>query len=556
MFVVDALSSRRRSRAPVGGEAGPRERVRARARARARAAGSALLGAVVLLSVPGVAAAKSQAADDYIVLYERSVPSVTRETDGLERTEGFRSKRRYAHAVKGFAARLSPRQVSALKADPQVVSVTEDRPVRAFGSVPLATGEVPPVGIRRIEASTATTTREASSAAVAVIDTGVDLNNPDLNAVTGKDCITPGGTAQDDNGHGTHVAGTIAAGNGGTGTVGVAPGTKVYAVKVLTASGLGTVSSLICGIDWVAANAAAENIKVTNMSLGGTGAPATTCTTTTDPEHRAICRAIDAGVTFVVAAGNSARAFDGLITGVPAAYPEVLTVTAMSDSDGEPGAAGAAPSCRLIERDDAAARFSNWASTSRGEAHTIAAPGVCVTSTAIGGGTAVKSGTSMATPHVAGSVALCIGDGATPGPCAGLTPAQVIDRMRSDAAAHSTEVPAFGFVGDLLRPLAGQFFGALVWDGITPPPPPPPAAEPAPTPAPTTPDPTPAPEEPAPTPAPEPSPAPAPEPTPAPEPPPAAPAPEPTPAPEPPPAAPAPEPTPAPEPPPAPAPEP
>jgi outer membrane biosynthesis protein TonB len=131
---------------------------------------------------------------------------------------------------------------------------------------------------------------------------------------------------------------------------------------------------------------------------------------------------------------------------------------------------------------------------------------------------------------VAGSVALCIGDGATPGPCAGLTPAQVIDRMRSDAAAHSTEVPTFGFVGDLLRPLAGQFFGSLVWDGITPPPPPPPAAEPAPTPAPTTPDPTPAPEEPAPAPEPEPPPAaPAPEPTPAPEPPPA-PAPEPPPA--------------------------
>ena len=519
---MDASRSSWRSRAPIGGEVGRRER----ARLHLRAAGAALLGAALVLSAPGVAGAKAQGAGKYVVLYEKSVPSVTRETDGLERTKGFRSERRFAHAVKGFAARLSAQQVSALKADPQVASVTEDRPVRAFGTVPLADGEqVPPAGIRRIEASTATTTREPSSAAVAVIDTGIDLNNPGLHAVTGKDCMTPGGTAQDDNGHGTHVAGTIAASNDGAGFVGVAPGTTVYAVKVLNASGLGTVSSVICGIDWVAANAAAQNIKVANMSLGGTGAPATTCATTVDPQHRAICNAIDAGVTFVVAAGNSARAFDGLTTGVPAAYPEVLTVTAMSDSDGEPGAAGGAPACRAVEADDAAARFSNWASTTAGAAHTIAGPGVCITSIALGGGSAVKSGTSMATPHVAGSVALCIGEGPTAGPCAGLTPAQIVDRMRSDAAAHSAEVPTFGFLGDLASPLAGQYFGSLVWDGIIPPPPP--ASEPEPTPTPDPPTTT----EPAsdPTPAPEPSPAPAPDPTPAPEP-------SPTPAPEPPPA--------------------
>ena len=447
-----------------------------------RAAAAALLGALLVLSAPGLARAQATADTRYIVLYDRSVPSVTRETNALEQAEGFQTERRYAHAVKGFVARLSDEQVSALEADPQVASVTEDHEVHALSNVPVAAGEEVPAGVRRIEASTGTTTREAASAAVAVIDTGVDLNNatnPELDAVSATNCIDPAASAQDDHGHGTHVAGTIAASNAGAGVVGVAPGTKIYAVKVLDSTGRGTQSSVICGIDWVAAHAATDNIKVVNLSLGGTGAPAATCATTRDPQHKAICNAIDAGVTFVVAAGNNARAFDGAITTVPAAYPEVLTVTAMSDSDGQPGGAGGAPACRVGESDDAPASFSNWASTPVGEAHTIAAPGVCITSTAKGGGSATMSGTSMAAPHVAGSVALCIGDGATPGPCAGLTPAQIIDRMRSDAAAHSTALPSYGFPGDLVHPIAGRSFGPLVWDGTadaSPPPasPPPP----------------------------------------------------------------------------------
>ena len=99
----------------------------------------------------------------------------------------------------------------------------------------------------------------------------------------------------------------------------------------------------------------------------------------------------------------------------------------MTDSDGLPGAAGGAPPCRVVEGDDTVARFSNYAATSVGAAHTIAAPGTCITSDLLGGGTAVLSGTSMATPHVAGSVALCLGSDASPGPCAGMTPAEIID---------------------------------------------------------------------------------------------------------------------------------
>jgi subtilisin len=484
---------------------------------------AAVVGLLVLFAALGAGRAAAATDSPYIVLYKRSVPSVTNETNGLERKGGFKSNRRWSHAVKGFAARLSSAQVKALKADPQVVSVSADRTITALDTAPLAAGETVPSGISRIEAATANTTQEASTAAVAVIDSGVDLANPDLNAVPGTNCITPGGSTQDDNGHGTHVAGTIAAGNAGSGVVGVAPGTKLYSVKVLGAAGTGTVSSLICGIDWVAANAKAENIQVANMSVGSAGPVPTSCAVTTDPEYAAICRAIGAGITVVAAAGNSAVAFDGARVTVPAAYPEVLTVTAMNDSDGLPGAVGGAPACRTIEVDDTVARYSNFAATSAGAAHTVAAPGTCITSDARGGGTAVLSGTSMATPHVAGSVALCIGSATHAGPCAGLTPAQIIAQMRSDAAAHAAAAPAFGFAGDLARPAVGRFYGSLVWDGWVPAPPPPPApaeepapAEPtvpvdpqvpaadpsAPAPDPTTPSPDPS------TPAPDPTPAP------------------------------------------------
>ena len=285
----------------------------------------------------------------------------------------------------------------------------------------------------------------------------------------GKNCVGTG-PAQDENGHGTHVAGTIAARNNGSGVVGVAPGTKLYAVKVLDATGAGSFSQIICGIDWVAGTRAdadpGNDIAVANMSLGGTGSPVGTCATTTDPMHAAICRATAAGVTFVVAAGNSGWDFDyASAPDVPAAYPEALTVTAMSDSDGRPGGAGGAPSCSPGDGDDRYASFSNFAATSAGAAHTIAAPGVCITSTRLGGGVETMSGTSMASPHIAGAVALCLGEGSVAGPCSGLTPAQIGSRMRADAAAHSGAAAGYGFVGDPLRPFSGVSFGYLAWAG-------------------------------------------------------------------------------------------
>jgi subtilisin family serine protease len=163
-------------------------------------------------------------------------------------------------------------------------------------------------------------------------------------------------------------------------------------------------------------------------------------------------------VTVVVAAGNDGWDFGASPPDTPAWYPEVLTVTAMSDGDGLAGAAQA-PTCRAGEGDDVPATFSNYATLGADSAHTIAAPGVCIVSTWKNGGYMALSGTSMATPHIAGLVALCHGENATPGPCAGMTPAQVMARLRSDAA-QATAL-GNGFAGDPARASQNRWYGHL-----------------------------------------------------------------------------------------------
>ena len=433
-----------------------------------RAATLALLSTLVVPAAEAGARSPEVVPGQYVVLYEDTVRDPSAETTARERRDGFRSRLRYGKAVKGFAAKLNARQVERLQADPEVATVTPDRVVRATGT--LATGETAPTGVRRMQAASGTTVRDASTANVAVIDTGVDLDHPELNVASGKNCVTAGAPADDDHGHGTHVAGSIAARNDGSGVVGVAPGTRISAVKVLAADGSGTTSQVICGIDWVTPTRtdaeAANDIAVANMSLGGIGSPVATCSTTTDPQHKAICASTAAGVTYVVAAGNDGWDFDYAPSpDTPAAYPEVLTVTAVSDSDGLSGATGGSPTCRSGEYDDRYASFSNYAATSGGAAHIIAAPGVCIRSTAMGGGTTTMSGTSMASPHVAGAVALCLGEAGGTAPCAGLTPAQVIAKVRSDAKAYNDATTSFGFRGDPLRPVSGAAFGYLQFAG-------------------------------------------------------------------------------------------
>src|SRR5436190_2014939 len=336
---------------------------------RARSVALAVATTVALLATQVVAAyAAAPAGERYIVLLRPDADAHGIVT-ALEHAHGFTSDFRY-EAIKGFAARLTPSQLALVRSHPAVAVVSADQTVEAVGSVPLAAGETAPTGVRRIDAASTTSASAASTVAVAVIDTGVGLAHPDLNAVSGKNCVTAGASANDDNGHGSHVAGTIAARNTGSGVVGVAPNTTVYAVKVLNSAGSGTWAQVICGIDWVTANGPSLGIKVANMSLGGSGSSDTNCGYSNgDALHQAICRSTAAGITYAVAAGNSGVSLAGQ---VPAAYPEVLAVTAMADSDGVRAGAGPRPACRTSEPGCSYATVSNYAVSSGAHRHTFA----------------------------------------------------------------------------------------------------------------------------------------------------------------------------------------
>jgi subtilisin family serine protease len=325
--------------------------------------------------------------------------------------------------MRGFSANLTPAALNSLRFDPNVVSIVPNRTfhvdsldirpdVGPAARAPRATrapaarrvtpqAQSIPTGISRIGGDQSSTKSGDGQGEVdvdvAVIDTGVDSSHTDLNVNTagGKSCVDGDPSFEDGHGHGTHVSGTIGAKDDAEGVVGVAPGARVWPVRVLDANGSGTEDAVICGIDYVTEHA--NEIDVANMSLGGPGAEST-CGSNADPMHEAICRSVNAGVTYAVAAGNDSADAAG---STPANYDEVITVSALSDSDGKTGGAGPAPDCRNTEKDDTIASFSNF-----GQDVDIIAPGVCINSTFKGGGFEELSGTSMATPHVAGAAAL------------------------------------------------------------------------------------------------------------------------------------------------------
>ena len=212
--------------------------------------------------------------------------------------------------------------------------------------------------------------------------------------------MTPGLPPQDGHGHGTHVAGIVAAAANGIGVVGVAPDARLVPFKVLNDQGSGEWSNLICAVDYITGLATdgdpSNDIKVANMSLGDVGGIGT-CTD--GGIREAICRSTAAGVTYVAAAGNSTV---DTSTFIPAAFPEVIAVSALTDLDGEPGGQAG---CWLIFLfcDDTLAEYSNFGATVD-----VTAPGTQIYSDWTGGGYASEMGTSMAAPHVTGVAALIL----------------------------------------------------------------------------------------------------------------------------------------------------
>jgi len=221
---------------------------------------------------------------------------------------------------------------------------------------------------------------------IAILDTGIDLKHPDLNVYRNVSFVEGAKTGDDDNGHGTHVAGIAAAKDNGKGVIGAAPGARLWSVKVCDKAGECKISDMIKGVQYITEHA--DEIDVVNISVETPFSPAL---------NRAISASIKAGVTYVVAAGNYGQ--DASKTS-PASNPDVITVSAIADSDGKCGGVG--PSLKSNNAtDDTFARFSNF-----GPSVSIAAPGVAILSTYLHGGYAVDSGTSMASPSVAGAVAL------------------------------------------------------------------------------------------------------------------------------------------------------
>ncbi|NOX44392.1 MAG: S8 family peptidase [Caldiserica bacterium] len=289
--------------------------------------------------------------------------------DEISLIKGLGGEVRHVYTlIPTVAATLPGAAVDALSRNPKVARVVPDGRMWALDVELDNTWGVVRIGADLVHASGDL----GAGIKVAILDTGIDYTHPDLDAnyYGGYDFVNDDPDPMDDHGHGTHVAGTVAAEDNGVGVVGVAPAAELYALKVLDADGSGYWSDLIAALDWCVRN----GIQVVNMSLGGTG----------NDELEAACQAAyDAGVLLVAAAGNSGNpAGRGDNISDPAAYPSVIAVAA-------------------VDRDDTRA---SWSST--GPDLELSAPGVNINSTLLGGGYGEMSGTSMASPHVAGTAAL------------------------------------------------------------------------------------------------------------------------------------------------------
>ena len=287
--------------------------------------------------------------------------------------------------IPAIVTELSGSDIKDLKKSDKIKAVEADAEAQILGDVDdagkgnagkPAPGETTPWGISKINAPSVWVQSTGSAVKVAIVDTGMDKDHPDLpTAAAGINYVPARGKLDsnawdDDNGHGSHCAGIIAAEHGNSiGVKGVAPGVSLYIAKVLNKSGSGSYTNIVAGIDWAITN----DVDVISMSLGGTDDLAIL--------KDACQRAYDKGITIVAAAGNSAGAVM-----YPAAYSTVIAVSATDSSD------------------------KYYTYTCHGDAIDVSAPGVSIYSTYKNGGYSTMTGTSMACPHVVGEIALVLED--------------------------------------------------------------------------------------------------------------------------------------------------
>lgn len=297
----------------------------------------------------------------------------------------FRSGVDYVEAlplINGVVCRLpSGLTEQQLATAPEVLALEDNVPVKLppyrlergwpFFGIPGMGRQVLPWGVERVKAEKIWPYTRGEQVPVAILDSGIDLEHPDLinNIAGGINILNPAQRPMDENGHGTHVAGTIAAEDNNFGVVGVAPRTKLYSIKMLNRDGEGTLAGIIKGLQWCVAN----GIRVVNLSIGSSKNSLAL--------RMAVQRAYRAGLIMVCAAGNEGT---GNSISYPAAYPEVITVGA-------------------IDQYDQLASFSSY-----GPQLTVVAPGSGIYSTFLDGSYVRLSGTSMAAPHVTGLLALLL----------------------------------------------------------------------------------------------------------------------------------------------------
>ena len=354
--------------------------------------------------------------NDYIVVMKDDFLSSVHSLAGKVQSEGATVEHIFDHVLSGFSVNVPNDEVlETIMQNPNVDYIQPDVKVKVFA-------QSLPTGIDRIDGDlSATKSGDGSgsvNADIAILDTGIDLNHPDLNVYKQVTFVPGTSNANDDDGHGTAVAGVAAAKDNSQGVVGVAPGARLWAIKVLDSNGMGSSSDIIKGIDYATEHA--NEIDVVNLSFGAVGK--------NDALHNAIIRSVEAGVTYAAAAGNEGMDASNVF---PASYPEVIAVSAIVDTDGKCG--GISPTGTTAGKDDTLASFSNY-----GPVVDLAAPGVLVKTTTIGDSYMSFSGTSAATAHVTGAVALYKSEHP------GASPSDILNALKNLGSKQNTQCDGNG----------------------------------------------------------------------------------------------------------------